>query len=294
MVMVRFEGHPTPVFGRDQPIAQASVSPDYFHALGTPLKRGRMLNERDNETALPVALMNEALVRRYFPDEDPIGKRFGGPGAEWTTIVGVVGDMRQNGLEGDSLPEIYRPYLQSSRSFMMLALRTDGNPLNLAPAVRRIVTSIDKNQPVHNVMTMEQRLANSVAPRRLIMFLLGVFAMLALVLAAVGIYGVMSYSVARRIHEIGIRVALGAETGDVLALVVRQGMKMAAAGILLGLAGALVLTRSLSSLLFGVKSTDPLTLVAVCLLLAAVALLACYVPARSATKVDPMVALRHE
>src|SRR5262249_34827898 len=124
MVIVRFEGHPSPVFGRDQPIGHTSVSPDYFHVLGTPLRRGRMLDEHDNETAPSVALVNEALVRRYFPDEDPIGKRFPGPRSEWTSIVGVVGDIRQNGLEGDSLPEIYRPYLQSPRSFMMLALRT--------------------------------------------------------------------------------------------------------------------------------------------------------------------------
>jgi putative ABC transport system permease protein len=294
MLFVNFEGHPPPVFGRDQAVSLTAVSPDYFRVMQTALKRGRMFNERDNEAAPPVALVNEALGRRYFANEDPVGKRFrGGPG-DWVTIVGVVADVRQKGLEDESDPEIYRPYLQSPTPFMTFAIRASGDPLSLAAAARNSVASLDKDQPIHDLMTMEQRIAHSIAPRRLILFLLALFASLALLLAALGIFGVMSYSVAQRTREMGVRMALGAQPDDVIKLVVRQGMVWTLAGVTLGLLMSLGLTRLLASMLVGVKETDPVTFVCVSLMLIGVALLACYMPARRATKIDPMVALRYE
>jgi putative ABC transport system permease protein len=294
MVFVNFEGHPPAVFGRDQAISLTAVSPDYFRVIQTALRRGRSLDGHDNEASPGVALVNEALAQRYFPNEDPVGKRFrGGPG-DWVTIVGVVADVRQRSLESNPEPEIYRPYLQTPSSFMTLVVRTSGDPLSLAAAARTLAASVDKDQPAHDLMTMEQRIAHSIAPRRLILFLLGLFASVALLLAAVGIFGVMSYSVAQRTHEMGVRMALGAQPDDVVRLVVRQGMVWTLTGIALGLLISAGLTRLLASMLIGVKETDPLTFVSVSLVLMGVALLACYLPARRATRVDPMVALRYE
>jgi len=294
MVIVNFEGHPAPSFDRDQAISLTAVSPDYFRVMQTALKRGRVFSAYDNETAVPVALVNEALAKRYFANEDPIGKRFRGGSPDWVTIVGVVADIRQRTLEGDPEPEIYRPYLQAPTPFMTLAVRTTGDPLSLAAAARSLTASVDKDQPVHDLMTMEQRIAHSIAPRRLILFLLALFASMALLLAAVGIFGVMSYSVAQRTHEMGVRIALGAQPDDVVRLVVRQGMTWTLVGVGLGLVMSLGLTRLLASMLVGVKDTDPVTFFSVSLILIGVALLACYLPARRATKVDPMVALRYE
>jgi len=294
MVLVNFEGHPPPVFGHDQGISLAAVSPDYFRVMQTALKRGRTFDEHDNEVSPPVALINQALAKRYFANEDPVGKRFrGGPG-DWVTIIGVVSDVRQSSLERDPDPEIYRPYLQIPSSFMTLVVRTTGDPLNLAAAVRSVAASVDKDQPIHDLMTMEQRIAHSIAPRRLTLFLLALFASLALLLAAVGIFGVMSYSVAQRTHEMGVRMALGAQPGDVVKLVVRQGMTWTLVGVALGLVMSVGLTRLLASMLVGIKETDPITFISVSLILIGVALLACYLPARRATKVDPIVALRYE
>jgi putative ABC transport system permease protein len=295
------EGRP-PVHDSLKPLMEMNeISHDYFRAMGMRLRSGRAFTERDDETTPPVAIINETLARRYFPGEDPLGKRIlaGYPSSSraWT-IVGVAPDVKRYGLEGEVRPEFYRPYLQEAGALgfvpVKLEARTAGDPLGLAAAVRQQALAIDHDQPVFSMMTMERRLAESVAPRRFQMLLFGVFAVVALVLAAVGIYGVISHSVGRQTHEIGIRMALGARPRDVLSMVIRQGMSLALAGVAVGLAAAFALTRLMASLLFDLKATDPATFAGVSLLLAGVALLATYLPARRATKVDPIVALRHE
>jgi putative ABC transport system permease protein len=236
------------------------------------------------------------MARRFWPDESPIGRKIGFAceGDLCRTIVGVVGDVRQESLTEDSRPEIFVPYRQFPHGYMTLFVRADSNPASLTAAVRNHILAVDSGQPVSNVKTLEQHIADSVAQPRLTSMLLGIFAALALILAAVGVYGVISYSVAGRTREIGIRMALGAGRGDVFKLVISQGMGLASAGIAIGVAGAALLTRFMQSLLYGVSATDPVTFVALSVLLGSVALVACYVPARRATKVDPMVALRHE
>jgi len=263
-----------------------------------PLLSGRLFTERDAEGSSPVAIINETMARGFWPNEDPIGKRvmMGAPMPErpWLTIVGVVGDVRNSGLETPPLPQMYAHDLQNPTRSMTLVIRTALAAQTITPVIQHQVIALDKDLPMYDVKTMEQRLSNSVAQPRFRTLLLGLFAGLALVLSAVGIYGVMSYSTEQRTHEIGIRLALGAEAGDVLKLVVGQGMVLTLIGVLIGLALSFALTRFLSSLLFGVSATDPGTLVAVSGLLATVALGACYIPARRAAKVDPMVALRYE
>ncbi len=275
------------------------VSTDYFRATGVQLRAGRGFTEWDNENAPPVVVINETLARRDFAGEDPIGKRttirFDGPRRIYGTIVGVVADVKRYGLEAEAQMEEYHSVLQDTVGRdLNLVVRTAGDPLKWAPAVRGQVWATDANVPVVDVMSMEQRLAESVAPRRFQMLLFGAFAAVALVLAAVGVYGVISHSVSRRTHEIGIRMALGARPRDVLLMVVRQGMTLALIGVAIGLAAALALMRVMASLLFNVKATDPATFAGIPILLVSVALLAAYLPARSATKVDPMVALRSE
>jgi len=295
-VFLNIEGR-EPVHGWSRPIVEVSnISPDYFRVMGMRLRAGRGFTEQDNKNAPGVVIINETLARRYFSGEDPIGKRiFYGNRPTMYTIVGVASDVKRFGLEAEVLPEIYEPYSQVEYGgFMRFAVRTDGDPLDLAATVRRQIWAIDADQPIINVMTMEQRLAESVALRRFQMLLFGVFAAVALMLAAVGVYGVISHSVSRRTHEIGVRMALGAEPRDVLLIVVRQGMSLALVGVAIGLAASLALTRVMSSLLFDVKATDPATFASISLLLAGVAFLAAYLPARRATKVDPMVALRHD
>lgn len=274
------------------------VSPGYFKVMGISLIAGRELADQDSADAPRVVVVNDSMARRYWPDEDPIGKRIafdrtnGAP--NWRQIVGVVRDVKHTSLDSASKPEMYIPYPQFPSPFMTLVARTDGDPLNYVSAVRGQVMSVDKNQPISNVHTMEQLLSNSVAEHRFNMLLLGVFGVVALLLSAVGIYGVMSYAVAQRTHELGVRMALGAQTFQLLALVVREGMLLALSGVGVGLGAAFALTRLMSTLLYGVSATDPVTFGAIAVLLGAVALLACYVPARRATKVDPMVALRYE
>ncbi|MEK6299557.1 MAG: ABC transporter permease [Acidobacteriota bacterium] len=274
------------------------VSPGYFNTMGIALMKGRELSERDGGDSPRVLLINEAMAARYFPDEDPIGKRVAfdqvNNAPNWREIVGVVGDVKHSAMDSDPKPEMYFPFTQYPSFFMTLVVRTSGDPLNLVAAARSEVLAVEKNQPISNVHTMEELLSNSIAQRRFNMLLLSVFAGVALLLAAVGIYGVMSYSVAQRTHELGVRMALGARTSHVLALVVKQGMTLALIGVGIGLAASFALTRVMASLLYGVSATDPLTFSVIALVLASVAFLACYLPARRATKVDPMVALRYE
>jgi putative ABC transport system permease protein len=243
------------------------------------------------------AVINGAMARKFFPGEDPLGKRInlGDPAdTPWITVVGVVGDARTGGLDQEPYPQVYLPAAQFPRRAGTFVARAKGDPAALAPALRRELAAIDKDLPLYNVRTMEQVLSDSVSRRRFQMILIAAFAGVGLLLAAVGIYGVISYSVAQRRHEIGVRMALGARAADILRLVVGQGLVLTLLGVGAGLAGALMLTRLLAGLLYGVSATDPLTFAGVALALLGVALLACLVPARRATKVDPMIALRYE
>jgi len=274
------------------------VSPEYFNALGIPLLKGRGFTDRDDKAATGVAIVSQSWARRFLPNEEPLDKRIKLGGRDstrpWLSIVGIAGDVRDTALESDARPCVYLPYPQFPSSSMTLVVRAAFDPKPLMPAIRDEVWAVDKDQPVTEVKTMDQYVADSVSPRRLNATLLAIFASLALVLASVGIYGVMAYSVTQRTHEIGIRVALGAQSSDVIKLVVGHGMALVVVGVMIGLAGALALTRVMTSLLFGVSATDPITFAGVSVLLVAIALLASYIPARRATKVDPMIALRCE
>ena len=277
------------------------ISPGYLQTLGVPLIKGRHLSEQDLNDAAPVVLINQAFARAFFAGQEPLGKRLKmGETADspfpWMTVIGVVGDVKHSSLEAEAKPEIYRPFLRQrdTERKMTFVVRTAREPETMTSAVRRQIQSLDSNQPIASVSSMEQLLDRSFSRRRFSLLLFGVFAIAALALAAAGIYGVISYTVARNTREIGIRMALGAEPRNVMKLVVGQGLALAATGLVIGLIAASALTRLMGALLFGVSATDPLTLIAAPMLLAFVALLACYVPARRATKVDPIVALRCE
>ena len=289
--------------GPDEPSPHGDphmITLDYFRAMGIPLLRGRYFTDADSKDSLPVAIIDQSLAEQYWPDQDPIGKRiaafFDGPRGQrnWREIVGVVGHVKQYGLDGKSKVQYYFPQTQSPQDSMYLIVRTASDQKGMVAAIRGTLDSIDKDQPIYKVTTMEQMVANSTSQKRFSMFLLGIFAAVALLLAAVGIYGVMSYAVTQRTHEVGIRMALGAQQRDVLALVVRQGMVMTVIGVGIGLVGAYAATQVMASLLFGIGTHDPLTFVGISLLLGTVALVASFIPARRATKVDPMIALRYE
>jgi putative ABC transport system permease protein len=300
------EGQTPPGPGQEPPNAILYItSNDYLETLGITLLRGRAFSAYDTPTTTPVVLIDEVFARQYFGNEDPLGKRLkqAGSNTEFREIVGIVRHVEHSNLQGLTAAsgEVYTPFSQIPVDRLAryvrrvnLLVRTTVEPLSLAQTVRGQIAALDKDQPVFNVRTMEQALARSVAARRFSTILLSVFAALALVLAAVGIYGVISYSVAQRTREVGIRMALGAQTTDVLKLVVRDGLKLAVIGVAVGLAGAFMLTRLMSTLLFGVTPTDLVTYTTVALILLGVALLACYIPAYRATKVDPLVALRFE
>ena len=299
------EGQPAPAPGQDPSGLLYLVSPDYFKTMEIDLVRGRLFSSQDTREAPQVALIDEVFARQYFPNQDPIGRRFklNTPGAESHEIVGVVRHVEHVGLEGQTAntAEFYFNFDQIPVATLAryvrrvnLLVRTTVEPLSLAGSVRNQISALDKDQAVFNVRTMEQALSRSVAARRFSMILLAVFALLALTLAAVGIYGVISYSVAQRTREVGIRMALGASMIDVIKLVLRDGLKLVLIGVGVGLAGALALTRLMATLLFGVTPTDALTYATVALGLIIVALIACCIPARRATKVDPLVALRFE
>jgi putative ABC transport system permease protein len=301
----RIVGRPPSDQGNDKMGVMYLPSPDYLQTMKIGLLKGRFFTRQDNASAPLVTVIDEELARLHFPDEDPIGKRIVmGISPQEIEIVGLVEHVMHYGFEGqvpvqaqfyvpfEQVPEQAMPLLAGR---MALTVRTSlSDPMSLAGPVRDQVLSVDKDQPVYQVQTMERLLENSLATRRFSMFLFAVFSAVALVLSAVGIYGVMSYSVNQRTREIGIRMALGARRADVMRLVVGQGMALTAIGLGLGLASAFGLTRLMSSLLFGVTATDPTTYAGIALLLGLVALAACYIPARRATKVDPMVALRYE
>jgi len=291
------EGRPPYKPGEELVAEYTVASSDYFRAMNIPLQRGRELSENDTKGMPEVLVVTDAFVKRFFPGEDPIGRRlvFDGPDKTPREIVGVVGDVKRKGLDADVQPEVYVSYLQRPDRRLNVLLKTDLRDAGqLIQPARAAVKAFDSNQIIWRTHTLDQLLSTSVAPRRFNMLLLGIFAAVALVLAAVGLYGVMSYSVSWRTHEIGIRMALGAKRANVLRLVVRQGMTMALIGLAIGLVGAFSLSRVLKSLLYGVSSTDPLTFAIVSVVLLAVALLACLLPARRATRVDPLVALRTE
>ncbi|MHB8654173.1 MAG: ADOP family duplicated permease [Terriglobia bacterium] len=271
-----------------------TVSPAYFSTLGIRVLKGRTFTDADDDQAPKVAVINEALARHIWPGENPLGKKL--PGIlDKRTVVGVVADTRHEGLSADVESEIYFPLFQQTRILaMQLAVRTAADPVSMISAVRTQIAAIDPEEPIYNVTTLDQTLSDSVAPRRFNMLMLGIFAGIALALATVGIYGVMAFSVTQRTREIGIRMALGAHRRDVLGLVARQALGVTLAGVAFGLVGAWALTRFIASFLYGVQATDPATFVVVPLALVTVSLLACYIPARRATKVDPMVALRYE
>jgi putative ABC transport system permease protein len=295
------EGRPTPSDMKLPFALYRVVSPHYFDAMGVTLQRGRFFDAHDTAGSQLVTLISRQLAAQHWPNEDPIGKRIKiGPldsPNQWLTVVGVVADVRQAELYGDPRMDLYVPYAQERRGFVTprdLVVRTKGDATSVAGAVRQAIWSVDKDQPVSNVRTMDQVFAAAISKERFQALLLGLFAALALVLACVGLYGVISYSVAQRTHEIGVRVALGAQSVDVLRLVIRQGMTLTLVGLIVGIAAGSVATRVLSDMLYGVSTTDPLTFVGVPAFLLLVAFVACYIPARRATRIDPLVALRYE
>jgi putative ABC transport system permease protein len=285
--------------GEEPAADERTATPGFFEAMDIPLIAGRLFGSTDRQETPRVAIVSESMVKQHFPDEDPIGQRIkvGGvrnPESPWWTIVGVVGSVRSRALNRVPEPEIYMPASQRPPRGLSLIVRTDGDPDALIPAFREAVWSVDGNMPVSQLASLEDVFGASLATQRFLAWLLGAFAALALLLGSVGIYGVMAYMVSRRTREIGIRMALGARPGDVLKAIMNRGVALTAAGLALGLAGALAASRALASLLFEVSPTDPPTLAAVAILLAAAALFACYWPARRATRVDPMVTLRYE
>jgi putative ABC transport system permease protein len=295
-ISFNIDGQPEPAPGEEPVSGARIISPDYLRAMSIPVIKGRAFTEQDKADAPKVILINETLARKFFPNEDPIGKRLNlGINNIKGEIVGVVGDVRSSQLTKEAGPEFYVPDQYAAFGYASLVVRTSSDdPATIAPALRSAIQEIDKDQPLYEVRTMNSLVADSIARQRFSMMLIALFAVLALTLAAVGIFGVMSFLVTQRTHEIGIRMALGAQDSDVLKMIVRQGMALTLAGIAIGLVAAFALTRVMSGLLYGVSATDPLTFIVVSALLAAVALLACYIPARRATRVDPMVALRYE
>ncbi|HZM90614.1 MAG TPA: ABC transporter permease [Blastocatellia bacterium] len=300
------EGRPDPPQGQ-RPLSEvAFVSPDYFDTMRMTLLSGRGFTDQDTKAPTPpgaqpnpfspptVTIIDEEFAKRYWPDEDPLGQQINFWGGK-VTIVGIVRRVKMEGLSTDSnRVQSYYPYLQNAGGGMSIVMRTAGDPTHLANVAREQVLAIDPDQPIYDVQTMGKIWSDSIAPDRLYLMLLGTFAAVALVLAGVGIYGVMAYSVTQRTHEIGIRMALGARQSNVLGMVIRQGMMLAVIGLVIGLAAAWLATRAMASLLFGVSATDPLTFALISVVLAGVALGACFVPALRATKVDPMIALRYE
>ena len=292
------EGFPVLSVGQAPSIQHTVVTPDYFRTMGIPLLAGRDFNDADAKDSLDVTIIDERLAREYWPNESPIGKRvrFGPPedNEPWHTIVGVAGTVRHQRIQEDTRKSVYLPHAKIPIGGLALVMRTTSNPQELAGALRREVAQLDADLPVSEVATMEEVVAESIWQPRLYATLFGAFAGGALLLALIGIYGVMAFLVQTRTHEIGVRMALGASKRDVFKLIVGRGMKLTALGVLIGVGGAIALTRLMHSLLFNTSATDPLTFVAISALLSVAAFLACYIPARRAAKVDPLIALRYE
>jgi len=280
--------------GQQPLVGVHAVNPGYFRSMGIPQLRGREFSASDNANSTPVVIINQKLAETLWPGQDALGKHFHLMGDKQSEVVGVVGNVLHNGLGESVSLESYLAFPQNPWSYVGLAVRTHGDPGAVYGAVRSLVAQIDPELPVHDMRPMEQVVAETMASRRLTLWLVGAFAALALVLASVGIYGVMSYAVTERVHEIGVRMALGAQRRDVLRLVVGHGMRQAAIGLLLGSMAAFFAARAMTTLLFGIPPGDPLTYIGIAVVLALAALVACYIPARRATSVDPMVALRYE
>ncbi|HVG21138.1 MAG TPA: ABC transporter permease [Blastocatellia bacterium] len=294
------EGQPLPS-PSDAPVSSYRVvSPDYFQTLGIPLVRGRTFTEGDNLTAQSVIIVNQNMADAMWPGEDPVGRRMTvgvplpGETPQYTTVVGVVGNVKHTTLSGETGMQMYQPAFQAPARNLTFVLRTAVEPMSIVESTRSAIAALDPTLPISNVKTMERIIYDSVAPFRFNLYLLGLFAIVAMILTAIGVYGVMSYSVTQRTQEIGIRMALGAQPGEVRALILKQGLVLSSVGLGIGLAGCVVVTRFMSSLLYGVSATDPITFAVVALFLAGVALAACYVPARKATRVEPIIALRYE
>jgi putative ABC transport system permease protein len=296
------EGFKDPIPGMSYDANHRQVSTDYLKAMQIPLREGRLFNQSDNARSMPVAIINETMARQYWPSQSALGRRFkvGDPNEDipWFTIVGIVADVRQMGLDAPVKAEMYLPYQQITNIPWFLprdlAIRTTLDPTTLVPALREAVRAVDPDQPISHVTTMAELLGEETAQRRMGMILLATFAGLAVLLASLGIYGVLAYFVVQHTGEIGVRLALGASPGNILLLVLRKGMNLALLGVALGLVAAFALTRLMTSLLFGVRAADPLTFAAVSIVLALVALAACWIPARRAARTDPLVALRYE
>jgi putative ABC transport system permease protein len=296
-----YEAEPVAIDGRPPaPSLQAAgvmVSGPYFQTAGISLKRGRFFTDLDRPDSLPVAIVNEKMARSFWPGEDPIGKKFSFPDRKsevWIAVVGVVGDMHRQGIEKDVAPQVFRPHAQDPDNEMDLLVRTASDPLAMAESVRAEIQSIDKTVPKFGVTTVERQLQQQTAVRRFDATLIGLFSIIALSLSAIGIYGLMHFVVVQRGNEIGVRMALGARYGDVLLMVLRQGLRLAGVGVLVGVAATLGVTRLLSRLLYGVTPTDPLTFAVAPVILLAVAALACWLPARRAARIDPVLALRQD
>ncbi len=293
------EDHPRPR-GEELTVDLYVMTPGYLKAMEVPVLRGRPLNESDREKTDKVALINNTMAQTLWPEQDPLGRRIrfagddGSEAQQWRTIVGVVTDVSQYALDQKPPMQIYLPHAQFPTSFNTLVVKTTGDPKAIIGAVKNEILAVDKDQAVYSVATLDELLGESIVVRRFLMLLLLVFAAIALILAAIGIYGVMSFVVTQRTKEIGIRMALGAQTRDVLAMVLKNGIVLAVIGVAVGLVSAFALTRLLRSLLFGVTATDAATFAVVSLGLVAVVLCACYLPARRASKVDPLVALKYE
>ena len=300
------EGQPEPLQGGWLASFRQEVSEDYHTALKIPLFAGRLFNAQDTETSPLVVIVDQEFVARNFPNQparEVLGKRlrFGGDDDGWREIVGVVGHVKQRELNEQGRAQIYRPWTQITPKWRAnltratdMIVKTTVDPVSLIGAIKREIRAIDKDQPIAQVQTLDDKLSDSIAPQRFSLLLLSIFGFIAISLASAGIYGVMSYAVTQRTHEIGVRMALGARPLDVLKMIVRQGMGLVVIGVVLGLAGAFATTRLMTSLLFEVTERDPITFAVVTLVLTIVAFVACYVPARRATKVDPLVALRYE
>jgi putative ABC transport system permease protein len=296
---ITIDGGPNPGMLTDlNEVRSDAITPSWFRAVGAPLLRGRLFDDGDCSGALRVAIINQTMARRLWPGDDPVGKRFKFGPAEsrepWLTVVGLAPDMRRQRLEREPMAQVFVPVAQEPERGMELLIKSAGNPLALAEAVRREVRAIEKGVFVSGISTLEQRIGNSLFERRFQTSLLSAFSLVALLLAAVGTYGVVHFSVQQRVREIGVRMVLGAKKGDVLSMIVSQGLKTVLIGVVFGIAIAFAITRLMERLLYEIKPTDPLTFSGVSLLLVCVALLACWLPARRASKVEPMEALRYE